>query len=131
MTRIALCILAFAWMTIDGYQAVPAEPDNQTATEPDTFEKGISALQQRDFDAAIAAFTELIQQDQNDVDAYYNRGIAYAEKGDLDKAIADQSAAIRLDPEDAQAYYNRGRAYLQKSEDNFQQAKQLGHKPQS
>jgi tetratricopeptide (TPR) repeat protein len=79
----------------------------------EAYQKGISSLAKKDYDAAIAAFSEDIRLDPKHANAYVSRGLAYSKTGDVDQAIADYSEAIRLDPKHAIAYYDRGLAYYQ------------------
>jgi tetratricopeptide (TPR) repeat protein len=59
-----------------------------------------------DHDKAIADYSQTIQLDPKNVNAYNNRGIDYDDKGDYDKAIADYNQGIQLDPKNALAYNN-------------------------
>jgi len=52
----------------------------------------------RDYDLAIADYTEVIRQRPNDAGTYLNRALAYSAKSDYDRAIADYEAALRIDP---------------------------------
>ena len=76
--------------------------------------RGFARADKKEYDKAIADFSEAIRLDPKDATAYYNRGIAWAGKNEYDKAIADYSEAIRLDPKDASAYINRGAAWSYK-----------------
>jgi tetratricopeptide (TPR) repeat protein len=80
-------------------------------SESETFQQGLKALAGRDYDLAIACFSEEIRLHPNEAASYANRGNAYAAKGEFDKAIADFTRAIRLNPQDAHVYNNRGYAY--------------------
>ncbi len=105
---IAVCLLA----------DVSAGADSSASTAPaaDAYQKGNALLAKRDYDAAIASFTEAMRIDPKDANAYSSRGIAYEGKGDMDKALADYSEAIRIDPKSALAFYNRGIAYARKGD---------------
>jgi len=76
------------------------------------FNRGIAYKNQRDFDRAIADYTQAIQLNPKDAKPHVNRGNVYSDKGDFDRAIADYSEAIQLDPKYAFAYLNRGLANL-------------------
>ena len=73
--------------------------------------RGVTHLQQGEFDKAIAEFTKQIQLNPTSATTYGNRAGAYVGQGDLDKAIDDYTEAIRLDPELAGAYQGRGAAH--------------------
>jgi tetratricopeptide (TPR) repeat protein len=72
-----------------------------------------------DYDRAIKDFTQAINLNPNDAEAYNNRGNVYsnrdhdyAEKGDdFFRAIADYNQAIHLNPNYAEAYNNRGKTF--------------------
>ncbi len=79
-------------------------------TQGETYHK------QRDFDQAIASYTEAIRLDPQRAGAYVGRGVSRRAKGDVDGAIADHSEAIRLDPRSVSAYVNRGIARRSKGD---------------
>src|SRR5262245_48009708 len=60
-------------------------------------EMGRRYYRDREFDKAIADFSEAIQLDPKSTDALLNRGLAYEQKREYDRAIADFSEVIRLD----------------------------------
>jgi len=78
--------------------------------------RGNAYYAKKDYDHAIADYTEAIRLDPKYALAHINRGNAYKVKGDYDRAIEDYSEAIRLDPEDALAYFKRGNAYEAKKD---------------
>ena len=82
----------------------------------EALENGKSFLEKKDYDSAIAAYTEAIRLDSENVEAYCNRGGAYAWKKEYDRAIADYTQAIKLDPKHAKAYHSRGNAYVFKGD---------------
>jgi len=87
-----------------------------TPTEVEAYEaskRGEAAFDKKDYDKAIADYTEAIRLDPNYYNYYNRRGDAYNIKKDYDKAIADYTEAIRLDPESG-SYLNRGNAYRDK-----------------
>jgi HEAT repeat protein len=63
-------------------------------------------------DNELADWTEAIQLDPADAQAYRCRAAVHLELGDADGAIADGAEAIRLEPEDGRAYLTRGKAFL-------------------
>ena len=78
--------------------------------------RGNAWYNKKEFDKAIADYTEAIRLDPEYAMAYNNRGRAWQQKGEFDKAIADYTEAIRLDPKDAAAYSNRGNAWATKKD---------------
>jgi tetratricopeptide (TPR) repeat protein len=75
------------------------------------YNRGKSYYDKKDYDRAIADFTEAIRLDPRYVAAYNDRGVSYRNKGDYDRAIADYTEAIRLNPQYTNAYNNRGASY--------------------
>jgi len=71
-------------------------------------------LNNKDFDKAIASFTNAIKYAPDYYPFYIARGLAYFNKGDYDRAIADYTQALRLGSNDVTAYLNRGTAYYNK-----------------
>jgi tetratricopeptide (TPR) repeat protein len=65
----------------------------------------------KDYDRAIADYSQAIQLDAGDAVGYKNRANVYWAKKDYDRALADYSQAIRLNPNDAQTYRYRGDIY--------------------
>ena len=61
--------------------------------------RGLTYLDQGDFDKAIADFDEAIRRGPQNPAPYQCRGFAWMEKGDYDRAIADMSKSVELRPE--------------------------------
>jgi tetratricopeptide (TPR) repeat protein len=68
----------------------------------------------KDYDHAIADYSEAIRLKPDYAEAYNNRGLAFAlsSKRAMASAIGDYSQAIQLRPEYAYVYNNRGVAYM-------------------
>ncbi len=100
------------WMML---AAAMALSPTLAAAQENTFQQGLEALANRDYDLAISCFSEEIRQHPREPGrlhvAFANRGNAFAGKGEYDKAIADFTEAIRLNPADSHALNNRGYAY--------------------
>jgi Tfp pilus assembly protein PilF len=73
--------------------------------------RGNAHFEEKNYDRAIAAYSEAIRLDPSDPVTFNNRGLAYRERGRYHKAIADYNEALRLRPRDAVVSYNRGMAY--------------------
>jgi tetratricopeptide (TPR) repeat protein len=95
----------------------PATTPEERAKLFDAYRARQVAQERRDFDNALAYFSEAIKLDPQNSLLLSHRGYLHGEKKDFDRAIADLSEAIRLDPRDDVAFYNRGVVYL--STNNF------------
>lgn len=80
------------------------------------YSRGVALQIERDYDRAIADYTDALRLKPEFAHAFYNRGLAHQTKGDYDRAIADYTAAIRLNPTYFRAYKNRGLAYKAKGD---------------
>jgi tetratricopeptide (TPR) repeat protein len=80
------------------------------------FNRGHSYLFMKQYDKAIADFSQAISLNPKKYEAYGNRGVSYSAKGKYDKAIDDYNQVIFLNPKDEQAYNNRANNYLYKGE---------------
>jgi tetratricopeptide (TPR) repeat protein len=75
------------------------------------YNRGVALQTERDYDRAIADYTDALRLKPDFAHALYNRGLAHQTKGDHDRAIADYTEAIRLNPAYFRAYKNRGLGY--------------------
>ncbi|MEY2858299.1 MAG: hypothetical protein RLZZ74_2611 [Cyanobacteriota bacterium] len=62
---------------------------------------------------AIDKFTQVINNNPNLVEAYYQRGSAYQNTGSTERAIEDFSKVIELRNDHAEAYHQRGLLYME------------------
>lgn len=87
----------------------------QTAEEYS--ERGDIRRRVRDFDGAIADYTEAIRlESNNNIHPRICRGIAWSELGEHDKAINDYDTAIHLNRNESGAWFCRGKARVKKGE---------------
>jgi len=73
--------------------------------------RGDAHAMKRDYDRAIADYTEAMRAYAKYPWTFYRRARTYAAMQDYDRAIADYGEAIRLFPENAFAFIGRGSAY--------------------
>jgi len=74
--------------------------------------RGDTYFSERNFDKAIAEFSETIKLEPNNPFAYYKRGVSYTNKKEFDLAIADFTAAINIEPDKfGNFYFDRALAY--------------------
>ena len=74
----------------------------------------------KEYQAALADYTKVIEKAPNFVEAYFYRGAAYSQLEDYQKALADYTQVIELDPNYTNAYLSRGIIYGQL--ENYQKA---------
>lgn len=88
--------------------SIQADIKRPAEDETTTLRKRASAsLDQRDYQAVIAGFTQLIRGGSREFSDYQNRGIAYQANRQPDLALADFTQAISLPGHGWQAHYRR------------------------
>src|SRR5438105_10670043 len=70
--------------------------------------KGFEFAKKKEYDKAVAEFTEAIKAEPKDPMNYFNRATAYRGAGKMEEARADFSKAIEMAPNNAPAYVGRG-----------------------
>ncbi len=90
--------------------------DNLAEKWQEQYDLGQKYLLEEDYEAAIVAFTEAIEIDPNQPDAYIGRGNAYIFSGETEEhltlALADYQQAIDLNPAMAEAYLGIADVYI-------------------
>jgi len=84
-----------------------AVPDNRDVLQQ-RWEQAAGYYTSGDWDAAIAAYTAMLELAPDFVPAYVERGLILREQGDDKRALQDFERAIALDPSYGLAYYGRG-----------------------
>ncbi len=84
--------------------------------EKQLFETGVEHLKQQRYEAAIDVFTELIELDPDNPDAYKNRGVAFMKQSQYDFAIHDFEKTRQMMPELKGLHSNLGVAWYYKGE---------------
>ena len=88
------------------------EVDSEYAQEH-YYERGVSQLDNRNYDAAIADFTKAIELDNYYAEAYYSRGLAHYQKKNYDAAMVDFDRALDFVPRLVDVFPARARLKLQ------------------
>lgn len=89
----------------------PEEVDEETKAMANTLKaEGNKAMAVKDFDTAIAKYTDAITLDPSNVVFLSNRAAAYSSSSQHAKAVEDAKAAIALDPKFSKAYSRLGLA---------------------
>ena len=94
--------------------------------------RGLVRAEQRDYENAVADFSDALRIDPNHATALSNRAFAWTMKRDYDRALADYSEMIRLDAKNAASFSNRGAVCATKGDDekalaDFGEAIRLDH----
>ena len=77
-------------------------------------EQGLLLKGLGNFDEAISCFQKAIQQDPQDVEAYFELGHCFLSKGDSPKAIRCFQQALQLDPDNINILYGLATALVKK-----------------
>jgi serine/threonine protein kinase len=90
-------------------------PNQSAATTNATnlFNQARNETEAKQYDKAIADYTEAIRLKPDYAEAYSNRAFVYTFVGKFDQAIADCNEAIRIKPDLAEAYKNRANPHNQ------------------
>ena len=93
-------------------------------------DRGNTAAQKGDYEAAAEAFAQAVETSPNNARARYNLALAQQYLGDVETAIAGYRRAIDLDPQLIDGYVNLGNLYgelgmYEESLETFQQAIEL------
>lgn len=75
------------------------------------FAKADKALEEKDFQTAIALYSDIIDQQPQNAEAHARRGYAYYQARNDDLALREYNAALEIDPENARAYAGRALYY--------------------
>jgi len=78
--------------------------------------RGDGLNKKRDYDGAIAAYSNAHDADPDNVGYLNSRGIAYSNKGDDEHALADYDQCLKLRPNFPAPYNNRGVIHLRKGD---------------
>ncbi|MCF8088534.1 MAG: tetratricopeptide repeat protein [Desulfotignum sp.] len=84
--------------------------------EKQLFDTGVDHLKQQRYEAAITVFTELIELNPDNPDAYKNRGVAYMKLSQYDSAIHDFEKTKQMMPDLKGLHSNLGVAWYYKGE---------------
>lgn len=84
--------------------------------EKQLFDTGVDHLKQQRYEAAIDVFTELIELNPDNPDAYKNRGVAYMKLSQYDSAIHDFEKTKQMMPDLKGLHSNLGVAWYYKGE---------------
>src|ERR1035441_4935159 len=127
LVKLALFLAVAGWLLPAG--AAEAKPDKKKSLA--ALERGKKADGAGQRNEAIAAYSEAIQADGSNVEAwrargrdYLARGYFFAAIGEAERAIHDYSLAINLNLERTEVYTARGKAYtevrqFEKAEEDF------------
>ncbi|MBD2130419.1 DnaJ domain-containing protein [Microcoleus sp. FACHB-1] len=76
----------------------------------DYYVRAVAKALEKDYQGAVADYTEAIELNPHFVEAYIKRGATLYKMGDARGALKDCSQALRINPNSSGAYYYQGRA---------------------
>lgn len=79
-----------------------------TPTYEKELSRGLRQILKKDYEGAVASFTEVLRQNPNVYEAYLNRAEARVEIKDFEGALADYDQAIKINPNVVESYVKRG-----------------------
>ena len=113
-----LIITVFAVLAVAGgvvwYKFYPKSVDSppeieETISEADQLRAQANRqFRRKEYSAAVATLTQLIQKDAKDKAAFLGRANAHLAQMNYDEALGDYDSAIAVDPSYADAYFARG-----------------------
>ena len=77
-------------------------------------EEGVMLKGQGNLDEAIPCFQKAIQQDPQDIEAYFHLGHSFLSKGDIDRSLRCFQQALQLDSNNVNVLYGMGNALMKK-----------------
>ena len=106
MLRLFIIIFFFlALFNVFPANAQPVEVENW-------FSSGLAALDNKEYNRAVFAFSQVLKKDPYFMEAYLLRGIAYGDGlNQYEKAIGDFNNVIKIEPGNSDAYGLRGTTY--------------------
>src|SRR5713226_2828246 len=81
------------------------------AVKKDHSKLGKKALEEKDYDAAIAEFMKVIRDNPSAKEAYFRRSMAYLGKRDFEKALDDANKVIDIGSNSYMEFALRGSVY--------------------
>ncbi len=100
--------LPFSALPLNGPTTTTATQALVTPVIETYIRQGQSKYAAKDFDGAIADFSQVLTLNPKFAAAFNNRAMARQAKGDFDGAIDDFTQAISIDPQLAEVYFSRG-----------------------
>lgn len=101
-------------------QKVINPPAQNYLNETQLFNEALAAFARNDYNTAINFYSQVIEINPVNVNAYINRGNCYRNLKNYNQAISEYSNAIKLQPKNSAAYTNR--AMIHNELKNYNQA---------
>ncbi|MEM1253956.1 MAG: tetratricopeptide repeat protein [Cyanobacteria bacterium P01_H01_bin.21] len=79
---------------------------------PASYRAAIAKASEKDYEGAISLFNQILQDQPELAEAYYQRGLAHFKLGDFQAAIADYTSTLHIESDDAKVHFARGLAYF-------------------
>ncbi|MDZ4836244.1 MAG: caspase family protein [Candidatus Melainabacteria bacterium] len=113
--------------------ALHAQPGFCSPDYEKELERGQHQLIKKDYENAVASFTEVLRQNANVYEAYLSRAQARVELKDFDGALSDYDQAIKINPNVVESFIRRAdlqcsQGHLKEAIDDYTQAIRLNPK---
>jgi tetratricopeptide (TPR) repeat protein len=115
-------IFLSVFFTVHSSVPAVARTRQQSTSEADAFQKGLTALKENRIPDALVELTTAEQLHPDDPRIHNFRGIALVKLGESAEAAEEYREALRLDPQMAEAYRNLG--FLNWTEHQYQSARE-------
>lgn len=106
ITVVGLCLTLSSGITT-AFAKIPEQIIAQTSAA-EFYNQGNVRFDQKDYNGAIAYYTQALKIDPNFTDAYFSRGLARALLKQYPGALGDANQMLQLNPNSPEAYRLRG-----------------------
>ena len=105
--------LAAALMIVAPPALAMNSSDSDTTSSSDDYNKGVKAVEARNYRAAIRLFASYLREEPRNADALNYMGYSHRKIGDYKKALTYYQRALKVDPDHRGANEYLGEAYLE------------------
>lgn len=84
--------------------------------EVETTNKGDISFERGEYEMAVSAYSDLLENDPSNTSFLYNRGRSFEELGVIDKAVSDFNKIVKIDPKHVNALLSLSKISYEKGE---------------
>lgn len=97
----------FLIVMLAGFVAGTSIPSYASSSYKEDLARGVRQMEKKDFESAVASFTEVLRDNPNVYEAYLNRAASRVEIKDYEGALSDYDQAIKINPNVVESYLKR------------------------